>query len=245
MQVQLNRRYINGLQFAVAYTFGKTTTDGTSGNPPGFNTLRPGEAWNEGPSTSTQLHNFLVSYTWDVPNGSGMWNNSLTRGLLDGWQLSGDTAFVSGDWSGAGLSTTDNFNFTGGDVAARVNVAGDAVCNSGNCDPTPNGGGSYLNWAAFSRPAGRGDIGNAPVTFFRLPKIVLSNMSVFKNFQLGGGKRIQVRWEAYNVFNQVNWSAINTTAQFNPEGQQVNLSFGQATTSRPPRIMQGALRFSF
>ncbi len=70
-------------------------------------------------------------------------------------------------------------------------------------------------------------------------------MSVFKNFQLGGGKRIQFRWEAYNVFNQVNWSSLNTTAQFNPEGQQVNQSFGQATASRAPRIMQGAIRFTF
>jgi len=49
----------------------------------------------------------------------------------------------------------------------------------------------------------------------------------------------------YNVFNQVNWSAINTNAQFNPQGQQVNLSFGQATAARSARIMQGAIRFSF
>jgi hypothetical protein len=204
-----------------------------------------GKAWNEGPASFTQLHNLVVSYTWDVPNGSRLWNNALTRGALDGWQLSGDTAVVSGDWSGAGLSTTDNFNFTGGDVAARPNVSGNVVCSSGNCDPTPGGGGSYFNQAAFSRPAGRGDIGNAPVTFFRLPKIVISNMSIFKNFRLGGARRIQIRWEAYNVFNQVNWQAINTTPQFNPAGEQVNQAFGQATQARDPRIMQGAIRFSF
>ena len=99
---------------------------------------------------------------------------------------------------------------------------------------------SYLNVDAFSRPAGRGDYGDAARTFFRLPKIVLSNMSVFKNFNIGGSRRLQVRWEAYNVFNQVNWSAINTTATFNPQGQQTNANFGQATASRAPRIMQGA-----
>jgi hypothetical protein len=49
----------------------------------------------------------------------------------------------------------------------------------------------------------------------------------------------------YNVFNQVNWSSINTTAQFNPAGQMVNQSFGQATGARDARIMQGALRFTF
>jgi hypothetical protein len=92
---------------------------------------------------------------------------------------------------------------------------------------------------------GRGDIGNAPRSFYRLPKIVNSNISAFKNFAIGGGRRIQFRWEMYNVFNQVNWSAINTSAQFNPAGQQVNANFGKATAARDPRIMQGAIRFTF
>jgi hypothetical protein len=174
-----------------------------------------------------------------------MLNTWLTRGLLDGWQFSGDTAVVSGDWNGVeNVSSTDNFDVTGSDIGARPNVSGSGLCTSGNCDPTPGGGGSYFDIAAFSRPA-RGDIGNAPVTFFRMPKIVLSNMSIFKNFQLGGGKRIQFRWEAYNVFNQVNWSVLNRTAQFNALGQQVNANFGQATEARNPRIMQGAIRFTF
>jgi hypothetical protein len=240
LQVQLNRRYINGLQFAVAYTFGKTVSDGTN-----YDTARPGEAWNEGPDSSTQYHNLVINYTWDLPGGSRMWDNWFTRGALDGWQLSGDTAWVSGDWAGASTSTTDNFDFTGGDGGTRPRITGDPLCTSGNCDVTPGAGGSYFNIAAFSRLTGRGDIGNAPVTFYRLPKIVLTNMSIFKNFQLGGGRRIQIRWEAYNVFNQVNWSSINTTAQFNPAGEMVNANFGQATGARDARVMQGAIRFSF
>jgi len=180
-----------------------------------------------------------------VPGGSKLWDNALTRGLLDGWQFAGDTALVSGDWSGVSTSTTDNFDFTGGDGGTRARISGDVACTSGNCDPTPGSPGSYLNAASFSRLTGRGDIGNAGVAEFRLPKIVLSNMSAFKNFQIGGGRRVQVRWEAYNVFNQVNWSAINTNAQFNPAGEQVNLNFGKATASRPARVMQAAIRFTF
>lgn len=240
LQVQLNRRYIRGLQFAVAYTVAKTVTDGTT-----FNPLRPGPEWNESPDEGTQFHNLIVSYTWDVPGGSKLWNNLLTRGLLDGWQVSGDTALVSGDWSGASTSTTDNVDFTGGDGGTRPRISGDVLCTSGNCDPTPGGGGSFLNAAAFSRLTGRGDIGNAPRTFFQLPGIVNTNLSAFKNFQLGGSKRIQFRWEIYNLFNQVNWSAINTNAQFNPQGEMVNAAFGQATAARSARVMQGAIRFSF
>jgi hypothetical protein len=248
LQVQLNRRYIRGLQFAVAYTYGRTTVDGTGFDANTYDTTRPDEWWNVGPNSATQLHNLVVNYTWDVPNGSRLWDNVMTRGLLDGWQLSGDTAFVSGDWAGAATNTTDNFNFTGGDGGTRPRINGDfgdAVCSSGNCDPTPGGGGSYFNIPAFSRLTGRGDIGNAPPTFYRMPKIVLSNLSIFKNFNVGGGRRIQFRWEAYNLLNQVNWSALNTTATFNPEGQQVNAAFGQATASRSARVMQGAIRFTF
>jgi hypothetical protein len=245
LQVQLNRRYIHGLQFAVAYTLAKTTSLGPNSDPPTYNTLRPGDAWNEAPYESTQLHNLIVNYTWDVPNGSRMWNNMLTRGLLDGWQVSGDTAVVSGDWAGASISTTDNFDFTGGDGGTRPNISGNVLCTSGDCDPAPGAPGSYFNVSAFSRLTGRGDIGNAPRSFYRLPKIVNSNISAFKNFSLGGGRRIQFRWEMYNVFNQVNWLTINTTAQFNPAGEQVNANFGKATAARDPRIMQGAIRFTF
>ena len=53
---------------------------------------------------------------------------------------------------------------------------------------------------------------------------------------------MQFRWEVYNLFNTVNWSGINLNAQFNPAGEQVNASFGKATSARDPRIMQGAIR---
>jgi hypothetical protein len=246
LQVQLNRRYINGLQFAVAYTLGKTISLGPNTDPPTYIPNRPGDAWNVSPYESTQLHNLVVNYTWDVPNGSKMWDNWFMRGALDGWQLSGDTAVVSGDWSGASTSTTDNFDFTGGDAGTRPRISGDVLCSGGdNCDPTPGNPGSYFNISAFSRLSGRGDYGNAPRSFYRLPKIVNSNISFFKNFAVGGSKRIQFRWEMYNVFNQVNWASLNTIAQFNPAGQQVNANFGKALTARDPRIMQAALRFTF
>jgi hypothetical protein len=240
LQLQLNRRYIRGLQFGVLYTLAKTVSNGTD-----FNPLRPMREWYVAPDGTTQLHNLIIHYTWDVPSGSRMWSNWLMRGLLDGWQFSGDSAFVSGDWAGVSTSTTDNVDFTGGDGGTRARISGEVRCTSGNCDPTPGGGGSYLDAAAFSRLTGRGDIGNAPRTVFRLPPIVNTNFSLFKNFQVGGGRRVQFRWEMYNVFNKVNWTNVNTNAQFNPAGEMVNQSFGQATGARDPRIMQGAIRFSF
>jgi hypothetical protein len=54
-----------------------------------------------------------------------------------------------------------------------------------------------------------------------------------------------LRLETYNAFNHTQFSALNTTAQFNTLGQQVNTAFLLPTTARPPRIVQVALRISF
>jgi hypothetical protein len=238
MQVQLNRRYVKGLQFALAYTLAKGW-DTRVTNP-----YLTEELFTRAPTAGTQLHNLTVSYTWDVPNGSRLWNTTLTRGALDGWQLSGNTAFVSGDWAGVSFSTTDNFDFYGGGPAGRIVLTGADPRGGGNRDPNPDGTGSYLNWDAFARPSGRLDLGNAPARFFRLPWIRNTDLSMFKNFDVSG-RRLQFRWEIYNLFNTVNWSAIDTSAQFNPAGEQVDAQFGKATSARDPRIMQAALRFSF
>jgi hypothetical protein len=47
------------------------------------------------------------------------------------------------------------------------------------------------------------------------------------------------------VFNTVNGSMIDTSAQFNPAGERVGANFGKPTEARAPRIMQVSVRFSF
>ena len=183
LQVQLNRRYIKGFQFALAYTLAKgydrrVTSPYVAADQDWF--------W-RAPTGGTQLHNLTISYTWDVPDGSRLWDNALTRGALDGWQLSGNTAFVSGDWAGVTFSTTDNFDFYGGGAGGRIVLTGVDPMSGDNRDPNPDGTGSYVNWAAFARPSGRLDLGNAPARFFRLPWIRNTDLSMFKNFQMGGG----------------------------------------------------------
>ena len=69
---------------------------------------------------------------------------------------------------------------------------------------------------------------------------------MFKNFDMGGGRRLQIRWEIYNLFNTVNWSGINTTAQFNPAGEQVDAAVRQGDERRATRAScRGRIRFTF
>jgi hypothetical protein len=253
LQVQVNRRYIDGLQFAVAYTFGKA--NGVADEDEGsVSVVRPLNSWHYAPNGPSQQHNLVINYTWDLPKASNLWNNRAIRLMFDDWQLSGENAFVSGDWAPVTLSTTDNFDFTGGDGGNGGDIGGGVRTvrpvvvggpTSGGQNATPNPGNSWLNAAAFARPSGRGEFGNAARNVFQLPPIVNWNLSVFKNFSLGGRRRVQLRWETYNLLNHTQFSSINTNAQFNPDGVLVNQNFGQATAARNPRIMQGSIRFGF
>ena len=261
LQMQVNRRYIRGLQFAAAYTFakGKGIADEDEAT---ISAVRPVKDWNYSPMASIQEHNLVINYTWDVPGLGRIWNNALVRAVFDNWQISGENAFVSGDWAPIILGTTDSFDFTGGtggnpgaggsDVGGGVRTVRPVILGpltGGNSNARPNaktdGSISWINWASVGRPTGRGDFGNAPRNAFQMPGIINWNMSFFKNFPINGRKKAQFRWEIYNVPNSVQWSAIDTVARFNPQGVQVNPTFGQATAARNARIMQGSIRFTF
>jgi hypothetical protein len=163
------------------------------------------------------------------------------------------------------MTTTNNFDFTGGtggnggDAGGGVRVVRPVVVGNpeGGGNITPGEPGAWVDPAAFARPAGRGDIGNAARYLFRGPGINNWNLSLFKNFPLGNGRRrIQFRVEAYNLLNHTQFGGntvnsgtggqgVDNTLRFDPQGNQVNASFGKATVARNARIIQGSLRLSF
>jgi len=256
LQAQINRRYIRGLQFAIAYSYGRSL--GVADEDEAFiSAVRPLKGWHYAPHRETQTHNLVINYTWDTPKLSRLFgDNGVVKFLFDDWQLSGENAFVSGDWTSVNMTTVDNFDFTGGtggnggDIGGGVRVvrpriAGDPI-PSGDRDATPGGPGSWVNAAAFARPSGRGDIGDAPRYVFRSPGIQNWNLAMFKNFPLGSSRRrIQLRVEGYNVLNQTQFSTIDNTVRFDAAGNQVNANFGKATAARNPRIVVGSIRFTF
>jgi hypothetical protein len=114
----------------------------------------------------------------------------------------------------------------------------------------PNANGStffaWFNPAAFAVP-GRGDPGNAAKNSVRNPGVNNTDLSLTKRFPIKGeGRYFQLRWETYNTFNHTQYSGINATARYDlTTGQQVNALFGQVSSTRAPRVMQGSLRFTF
>ena len=232
--LSINRRFAHGFQFGLAYTLSKYL-DYTS-----IAVYRPLRTWSYGFDGADQTHNVVVNFTYQLPNPSKMaHNNRIVKFAADDWMLSGIAQFVSGTPASIGLSTVQGTDLTGGGDGQRVNVVG---------NPNLNGSTFYawFNPAAFALP-GKGDPGNASKNSVRNPGVENFDFSLAKRFAVSGEKRyFQLRWEAYNAFNHTQYNGINAAAKFDiTTGQQVNTQFGQVTSTRAPRVMQGSLRFIF
>jgi hypothetical protein len=239
LQATLNRRFSSGFQFGIAYTWSKSMglSTGESGT---LATYQDWDVWNYGPLGFDQTHMFVANYIWELPRASKLWDNPVVHHLFDNWQMSGVTTFASGTPNGIGLSTTDNADLVGGGDGVRV-VVTDTV-------PLPRGERTfdrYFNTSAVARPA-RGSFGNAAPTLFRGPGVNNWDMTFMKLIPVGSEQRFfRLRAEMYNIFNHTQFSGVDTTARFDPAGNQVNSRFGQLISARPPRIMQMSLSFHF
>lgn len=96
LQVTVDREMSHGLQFRVAYTFGKTI-DQTSGFRTRSNTytnpLDP--AFDRGLADFDATHRLVLSPIWEIPFGNH--GSRLRKTLLGGWEASTITTFQSGD----------------------------------------------------------------------------------------------------------------------------------------------------
>lgn len=231
----INRRFANNLQFGFTYTFSKFM-DYT-----GIPIYRPLRDWSYGFDGSDQTHNAVLNLTYAVPKASNLAgnNNPIVKFMFDDWMLSGIAQWVSGTPAAISFSTVQGTDLTGGGDGQRVNIVG---------NPNANGSTfySWFNPAAFAVP-GKGDPGNAAKNSVRNPGVNNVDLALSKRFPFKSEKRyFQFRWEAYNVFNHTQYSGINTAARFDlTTNAQVNTLFGQVTSTRAPRVMQGSLRFTF
>ena len=133
--------------------------------------------------------------------------------------------------SGAPLtpSTTGNLSLTGLGNQRPV-IVGDPNLDN----PTET---QWFNTAAFA-PNTPGLWGNTPKGFLRGPGFWNVDLALTRNLVVGAGKRIEVRWEVFNVFNHVTLGNPNVTFG--------NPNFGKITsTAGGPRIMQFAVKYVF
>lgn len=239
MQVQANRRFAQGLQFGLAWTWSKNMNF-AEGNFSDVAMYAPLRAWNYGKGSFDRTHIVNINYTWDIPPLSSRWNHPAVKAVLDGWQLSGITSFISGAPQGVSLATTDNADLAGGGDGVRPLAIANPVIPKSERSVA-----RFFNTEAFARPP-QGSFGNAPKDVFRGPGINNWDVSMLKSIPVGWeSHRLQFRAEFYNAFNHTQFSDVDSAARFTPEGRQANTRFGQLIGARAPRQIQLSLRYVF
>jgi len=198
-------------------------------------------------------HIISANYVYDLPVGRGQRflssTSTLVNTLVGGWSTSGILSYRTG-FPFTTHTATFPINFTQ-DAPAVFNGDQQAVRQGIHTDPTT---GSIQFFAdqtaalgAFSFPFG-GDTGTRnPV---HGPSFANLDIAVSKNFTMPWSEhhKVQFRWEAFNVFNHVNFAVPgdpNTLTDsnnllLNPSG------FGVITqTAGSARQMQFSLRYDF
>ncbi|MGH9657594.1 MAG: hypothetical protein ACRD96_03560, partial [Bryobacteraceae bacterium] len=241
MQTQVNRRFSQNLQYGMSWTWSKSLAL-SNGNGDGLANFLTPRMRNYGKTDIDRTHVFVSNFVYHLPLASRWWKTAFSRWVLDGWESSGSVTFQSGAPLGVGYSTTDGEDIIGTPTEdSRINVASNPVLPK-----SERGFSRNFRTDVFRRPR-RGDYGNAARDLIRGPGVNNFDISLFKNFRFGkdGDKQLQLRWETYNSFNHVNFSALDTGARFDPQGNQVNLRLGEFTDSLVGRRMVLALKFYF
>ena len=233
--LELSARHITGrLQFAAAYTYSKSM-DQSSNIGEEVNPFNP--ALSYAISAFDVKHNFVVSYEYQLPFDQLFHPNRLTRG----WSLSGITHFASGfpvtminngdnsligtNPNGVNNSSIDEPEYDGGPLHLSKN-------------PRTNGN-NYFDSTAFSMNA-LGTPGTAKRRFFYGPGTDNYDMAVAKNLPITESKSLLFRVEAFNVFNHAQFNGPTAV-----DGDIGSSTFGNVVSAAAPRILQGALKFSF
>jgi hypothetical protein len=254
IQMEVRRRLSNGLAWAVNYT-GSVTEVFTAYD--WYRTPEENRARNTH-NNGSRPHNLKFTYNWMVPGPSRfLGDNIVAKAALDGWQLSGITTMLGGTWSNFGFNWSGapatTAVLTGGLEGSRVVITCDPNLPRGErtfdrqyrteCiqPPGPLTDPNDVLYQGTGRGAGTED---ARMSL----GYINHDMTMMKNFALGNRRNVQVRVEAYNVFNTTQYSGVNTTATFDfATGRQTNANFGSISGVRANsnRVIQLGVRLTF
>lgn len=235
MQVQFNRRLAKGLQGLVSYTWSHSIDNGSSEGAltsPGY--VFPQSVY-YGDSDFDVRHNLngAVSYELPVPKV-----NKFSDAILRGWTVNGLFTTRSGLPYTVTISERTAFNTQ---VAfRRPNLTGAPLYID-----APVATGRKLNPAAFNFAVPAGQTGNLGKNSLRSPAIWQVDMGLQRSFSLTEKVKIQVRAEAFNVFNHPNFLyPANLSGTLNANGTVTVASTFGIITQTAARAYAGDGSFS-
>jgi hypothetical protein len=240
LQIEVNRRFSNGLSYGLAYTYSKSEDNASGRRDQPWDPFNDATYW--GHSSFDTRHVAVLNFVWEMPffRSSG----TALRSVLGGWQLSGVAQFQTGtpttiqrgnDYAGIGSGNQNQpWNMNGDPDLSRGERA---FANASGDDAywwrTTNSDGSPI----FSAPANGTFATTQPRDQLYQPGFQNWNIGIFKVFSISERHKVQLRGEFFNFPNHPNWDG----AQTNPTSG----SFGKVTSKNSERNVQVSLRYSF
>jgi hypothetical protein len=232
LEVRAERRLSKDMQILGSFTWSRSFDD--SGTPQDPNDIKG--QW--GPSLFDMPIHLAISYTYQLPFGKGRaflsHLNRVGDAVLGGWQANGIYQYHSGLPFNPILAIDNTNTLVNQD---RPNIVGNPYQSTASCHTgTPT---CWVNPAAFATPAAY-TFGNAGTDEVRGPNFSQLDFALAKNFQIKERLKVQIRGEAFNIFNRVN---------FNDPGSKgtapLTSTFSVITSAQPSRQMQFGVRFFF
>ncbi|MCA1594151.1 MAG: carboxypeptidase-like regulatory domain-containing protein [Acidobacteria bacterium] len=226
------QRFSGSSQINLAYTFAKNLTDNQTDR-----STAPQNPYNTrgdyGRSQLDRRHVLSVNAVYELPFYKNQ--KGLVGHLLGGWEVSGIGTYYTGLPFTVTTSNLDpvGIGFLGPSASGP---RPDILCN-------PNSGApgtvdKFFNTTCFADvPTGQFRVGSAGRGVINGPPTKRVDMTLIKNVRFGESKRLQLRAEAFNIFNHTNFRTLSTNV--------TSTNFGAVTVTRDPRIIQLGAKFYF
>jgi hypothetical protein len=247
LQASLNLRTTRDLTLGIAYTWSKNLSD--QANDRGTaNTYTYFPKLDYGPSALNEPQIFIANFVYKEPFFREQ--SGLTGHVLGGWELSGITTFNSG------------LSLTASQVPDPFGCIADATTANG-CAAGTYPGGLGINGPNFdiiARPdqispiqltktrtqwfttnsfaTAQGHFGSSTVGSFLSPGTERIDLGLLKNFRFSESAHLQLRAEAFNLFNHTNFVGPGGAAVGGIDTGLGSGTFGQALSAHIPRTMQ-------
>src|SRR5262245_9432620 len=240
LQTAVRKRFSDRYSWEVNYTLGKSVA--TQGGDLSAYYIASFEnnqdfwdpEFDRGPASNDVRHRFNASFIYELPSLRG--GHGVLNGAIGGWQLTGIAQARSG--TALRVQQPSGIDRSRPDVVPGADLIfadWTSSCDARGCN--------YLNPAGFARvPVS--SVTNAtlrPGTYMldmaRGPASLNVHTTVAKNFAIGGGRRLQVRIDVFNVLNRRNYD--------NPELRVNNVDFGRITGASGSRVLQFGGRLTF
>jgi len=249
LNVSLQKRVTHGLTFKANYTWSKVIDLNSailapSGENEPADVFSPYQLFlNRGPASYSLAHVFTANFSYQLPFGNGQHFGGGATGwknfLIGGWQWNG----IITAQGGFPQTPVIGFNNSGTGDSNITDVPSWNPAFHGN--PVLGTVDHWFDPKAFILPI-PGTFGNVSRGSIRGPGLVNADTSFFKKFSINERFNLQLRAEAFNLFNHSNFFYPNSVVFVgNSAKNSYSDTAGQITAAATSRQLQFALKLMF